>query len=36
MKIFDAHCDTVYEILNKDLELNENGLNLDKIGRAHV
>ena len=24
MKIFDAHCDTVYEILNKDLELNEN------------
>lgn len=30
MKIFDAHCDTVYEILNKDLELNENGLNLDR------
>lgn len=34
MKIFDAHCDTVYEILNKDLSLNKNELNLDKARMA--
>ena len=30
MRIFDAHCDTVYEILNQDLNLNKNKLHLDK------
>lgn len=34
MKIFDAHCDTVYEILNKDLNLKKNALHLDRYRMA--